>query len=64
MRWRYRNPSILLRSGIGNSDELKSVNIKTFFHAPEVGKNLHDHVLVRVGYGALRKLLYINYQSR
>ena len=45
-------PSILLRSGVGNSDELKSVNIKTFFHAPEVGKNLHDHVLVRVGYGA------------
>ena len=45
-------PSILLRSGIGKPEELEAVNIKTVLDLPEVGKNLHDHVLVRVGYGA------------
>ena len=45
-------PTILLRSGIGRPEELQAVNIKTVLDLPEVGKNLHDHVLVRVGYGA------------
>ena len=46
------SPSILLRSGIGKPEELEAVNIKTVLDLPEVGKNLQDHVLVRVGYGA------------
>lgn len=46
------SPAILMRSGIGQSDELEAAGIKTFVERPDVGKNLHDHVLVRVSYAA------------
>lgn len=46
------SPAILMRSGIGKSDELAAAGIKTFLDRPEVGKNLHDHVLIRVSYAA------------
>ena len=39
------SPSILLRSGIGPSEELKPLGISATHHLPGVGKNLQDHVL-------------------
>ena len=44
------SPSILLRSGIGSANELTKLGIKTTLDLPEVGKNLQDHVLVRVSH--------------
>lgn len=38
------SPQILMLSGIGNSDELKSHGIDVVKHLPYVGKNLQDHV--------------------
>lgn len=46
------SPSILMRSGIGQADELAAAGITTLVDRPEVGKNLHDHVLIRVSYAA------------
>jgi len=46
------SPSILLRSGIGPAQELEEARVKPILDLPEVGKNLHDHVLIRVSYGA------------
>ena len=37
------SPAILMRSGVGPKDHLRSVGIDTRFDAPEVGENLHDH---------------------
>ncbi|MEM8592007.1 MAG: GMC oxidoreductase [Pseudomonadota bacterium] len=37
------SPAILLRSGIGDPEELKKHGINVRVEAPEVGGNLHDH---------------------
>jgi choline dehydrogenase len=37
------SPTILMRSGIGPAEELKSLGINVVKDAPEVGQNLHDH---------------------
>jgi choline dehydrogenase len=39
-------PRIMMLSGIGNSDDLEALGIRTLVHLPGVGKNLHDHPLV------------------
>lgn len=44
------SPKILLFSGIGDSEQLKSYGIEIKHHAPGVGKNLHDHMLLGVGF--------------
>jgi choline dehydrogenase-like flavoprotein len=41
----YRTPQILMLSGIGPAAELEKHNIKVLLNSPEVGKNLHDHVV-------------------
>jgi len=38
------SPKILLLSGIGDGDELKSLGIPVNVHRPGVGKNLQDHL--------------------
>ncbi len=43
-------PQILMLSGIGDSDHLKEVGIKTILHSPEVGRNLQDHLLVGMSF--------------
>jgi choline dehydrogenase len=40
------SPEILLRSGIGASDELKALGIPTAINLPGVGRNFVDHVMV------------------
>lgn len=37
------SPAILLRSGVGPSDELKALGIPLTANLPGVGKNFHDH---------------------
>ena len=39
----YGSPSVLLRSGVGPSEELASLRISTRIDLPGVGRNLHDH---------------------
>lgn len=39
------SPVILLRSGIGPADELTALGIAVVQDSPQVGKNLHDHLL-------------------
>lgn len=44
----YASPSILLRSGIGPADELRSLGIVPIIDLPGVGANLSDHALLSV----------------
>jgi choline dehydrogenase len=44
------SPQLLLLSGIGPADELDRVGIRPMRNLPGVGKNLHDHPMVSVGY--------------
>lgn len=41
----FNTPKLLMLSGIGDEAELKKVNVTTTFNAPEVGKNVQDHIL-------------------
>lgn len=41
----FNTPKLLMLSGIGDEADLKAVDIKTFVSAPEVGKNVQDHIL-------------------
>ena len=40
----FGSPQILMRSGIGPTEELKTHGIDTLFNIPGVGKNLQDHI--------------------
>lgn len=42
------SPAILLRSGVGPRADLEALSIPVVVDAPQVGKNLHDHLLVPV----------------
>jgi choline dehydrogenase len=44
----YGSPPILMRSGIGDPDELRSLGIEPTVPLPGVGRNLHDHPAVTV----------------
>jgi choline dehydrogenase len=46
----YGSPLILLRSGIGPSDELQSLEIAPCHDLPGVGRNLQDHPAIGVHY--------------
>lgn len=46
------SPVILLHSGIGDEQELKSLGIKPLVNLPSVGKNLTDHPLFGIGFRA------------
>jgi len=37
-------PYLLLKSGIGNAEELNNYNIPINLHSPHIGKNLQDHL--------------------
>jgi choline dehydrogenase len=52
----YGSPAILLRSGIGPSDELNSLDISVNHDLPGVGRSLADHPAVNLIYQASRKL--------
>jgi choline dehydrogenase len=44
----YGSPAILLRSGIGPADELAGLGVPVTVELPGVGRNLHDHPLLRM----------------
>lgn len=44
------SPALLLRSGIGDADALANLGIQPSLDLPDVGRNLHDHVLIRVSH--------------
>jgi choline dehydrogenase len=44
----YASPSILQRSGVGDSDRLRAAGVVPHVHLPGVGANLHDHSMVHV----------------
>jgi choline dehydrogenase len=52
----YGSPAILLRSGIGDPSELRAVGITPMHDLPGVGRNLHDHPRVSIGYAGTREL--------
>jgi choline dehydrogenase-like flavoprotein len=41
----FNTPKLLMLSGIGDETDLRAVNIPVRVHAPEVGKNVQDHIL-------------------
>ncbi len=43
-----RSPQLLMLSGIGPADHLRKFGIPVAKDAPQVGANLHDHMLVRL----------------
>lgn len=56
----YGTPAILLRSGIGEPEELRRLGIEPLHPLPGVGRNLHDHPLVELDFAGteeLRRLL-------
>lgn len=45
-------PTALLRSGIGDADDLRRTGLDVCVHAPAVGRGLHDHAMVSVVFSA------------
>lgn len=52
----YGSPAILLRSGIGDPDDLRSVDVEPLHPLPGVGKALTDHPLTAIELRATEKL--------
>jgi choline dehydrogenase len=44
------SPQLLLRSGVGNADELRALGIEPVAHLPGVGENLQDHLEMYLQY--------------
>ncbi|HXH02760.1 MAG TPA: choline dehydrogenase [Candidatus Competibacteraceae bacterium] len=44
------SPQVLLRSGVGNADELRTFGIDVVEHLPGVGQNLQDHLEMYIQY--------------
>ena len=54
----FASPTILMRSGIGDGDHLKSLGIEPLHHAPAVGRNLRDHISSPVQYSSPTTIPY------
>jgi choline dehydrogenase len=52
----YGSPAVLLRSGIGEPDELRAAGVEPTISLPGVGKNLHDHPSVSLTYSGTPEL--------
>lgn len=52
----YGSPAILLRSGIGDPEELQTIGIEPVHALPGVGRNLHDHPSVMVTFAGTQQL--------
>lgn len=48
-----RTPQLLMLSGIGNSEDLRSIHIEPRIHLPGVGANLSDHPMIYPTWRAL-----------
>ncbi len=54
----FASPAILMRSGIGDGAELQRHGIETLHHAPQVGRNLQDHISSPVQYSTPTTIPY------
>jgi len=52
----YESPAVLMRSGIGDGDELTRAGIEPLHHLPGVGRNLHDHPSVSIAHAGTPEL--------
>jgi choline dehydrogenase len=52
----FDSPKLLMLSGIGNAEKLRSLDIPVVVDLPGVGQNLQDHLMVPVGYQATQDL--------
>jgi choline dehydrogenase len=50
------SPQLLMLSGIGPAEHLRGLGIEVAADLPGVGRNLHDHVLVRVEHACREKI--------
>ncbi len=57
-----KSPQLLLLSGIGNAEELKTLGIEVVADLPGVGENLQDHLLASVIYEAKQPIAPPNHQ--
>ncbi len=53
----YGTPSIMLRSGIGPSDELAEAGVSSEHDLPGVGRNLHDQPSLEIDYAGSDELI-------
>ena len=54
----FASPAILMRSGIGDGAELQRHGIAAMHHAPQVGRNLQDHISSPVQYSTPTTIPY------
>jgi choline dehydrogenase len=54
----FASPAILMRSGIGDGAELQHHGIDVVHHAPQVGRNLQDHISTPVQYSTPTTIPY------
>jgi choline dehydrogenase len=54
----FASPPILMRSGIGDGSELQKHGIEMLHHAPQVGRNLQDHISSPVQYSTPTAIPY------
>ncbi|MGL5943591.1 MAG: GMC family oxidoreductase [Waterburya sp.] len=52
----FDSPKLLMLSGIGNAEELRSLNIPVVVDLPGVGQNLQDHLQVAIAHEATQDL--------
>ncbi|MFB2919054.1 GMC family oxidoreductase [Aerosakkonema funiforme] len=52
----FDSPKLLMLSGIGNAEKLRSLDIPVLVNLPGVGQNLQDHICVTVAYRATKNL--------
>jgi choline dehydrogenase len=57
------SPQLLLLSGIGPADQIRSAGVRAVHDVPGVGKNLQDHPMVSVGYLCTRPVTMANAES-
>ena len=53
----YGSPAVLLRSGVGDPDELRPLGITPRLDRPGVGRNLHDHPAIMVLFAGTPELV-------
>ena len=66
------SPQLLMLSGVGDREQLADHGIDVVTHAPEVGQNLMDHLVVLLGFDAPHDTLFaaekplqlVNYLAR
>lgn len=54
----FASPAILMRSGIGDGADLQRRGIETLHHAPQVGRNLQDHISSPIQYSTPTTIPY------